>query len=38
VRDGLAGVYTVTSYWGNAMAGDVGALLANAAHVLRGWI
>jgi len=38
VRDGLAGVYTVTSYWGNAMAGDVDALLANAAYVLRGWI
>ena len=38
VRDGLAGVYTVTSYWGNAMAGDVDALLANATYVLRGWI
>ena len=37
-RDGLAGIYTVRSYWGNAMAGDIDALLANAAYVLRGWL
>lgn len=36
VRDGLAGIYTVSSYWGSAMAGDVDALLAAAAEVLRG--
>ena len=35
VRDGLAGIYTVSSYWGSAMAGDVDALLAAAAEVLR---
>lgn len=38
VRDGLAGIYTVTSYWGNAMAGDIDALLAAAAYVLRGYL
>jgi hypothetical protein len=38
VRDGLAGIYTVSSYWGNAMAGDVDALLAAAAFVLRGYL
>ena len=38
VRDGLAGIYTVSSYWGNAMAGDVDALLAAAAYVLRGYL
>lgn len=34
VRDGLAGVWSLTSYWGNAMAGDVDAFLASAARVL----
>jgi hypothetical protein len=38
VRDGLAGIYTVSSYWGNAMAGDVDALLAAAAYVLRDFL
>jgi hypothetical protein len=35
VRDGLAAVWSLTSYWGNYMAGDVDAFLANAARVMR---
>ncbi|HEX3318695.1 MAG TPA: hypothetical protein VHR88_11785, partial [Solirubrobacteraceae bacterium] len=37
VRDGLAGVWLLSSYWGNRMAGDTDALLGAAATVLRRW-
>jgi hypothetical protein len=34
VRDGLAGVWLLSGYWGNRMAGDTDALLRVAATVL----
>jgi hypothetical protein len=34
IRDGIAAVWSRTSYWGNRMAGDLDALLAAAASVL----
>jgi hypothetical protein len=35
VRDGMLAVWSTTSYWGNAMAGDLNAFLASASAAIE---